>query len=66
MSINFQIPDMTCGHCVNTITQAITAQYPGANVQADVDTHSLSVTGVEDSDTLQDIIRQEGYSPSLK
>ena len=28
MSIEFQVPDMTCGHCVKTITGAVTAAVP--------------------------------------
>lgn len=66
MTISFHVPDMTCGHCVNTITQAIHAQYPEASVEADVDTHTLKVVGVDDTANLARIITEEGYSPSQK
>lgn len=63
MSFVFQIPDMTCGHCVNTITQAIQEKFEQAQVEADVSTHTLTVQGVEDVNALEKIITDEGYSP---
>ncbi|HLR83272.1 MAG TPA: heavy-metal-associated domain-containing protein [Paenalcaligenes sp.] len=64
MAIKFQIPDMTCGHCVSTITNAIQAKYDGAQVEAEVETHTLTVQGTEDAEGLESIIKQEGYSPA--
>ncbi|HLR29728.1 MAG TPA: heavy-metal-associated domain-containing protein [Paenalcaligenes sp.] len=64
MAIKFQIPDMTCGHCVSTITKAIQAQYDGAQIEAEVETHTLTVNGIEDAEALEAIITKEGYSPA--
>lgn len=66
MTISFHIPDMTCGHCVRTITEAINAQYPAAKVEAQVDTHTLTVSGVADETAVANLIKEEGYSPELK
>ncbi len=66
MAIKFQIPDMTCGHCVNTITKAIQDQFAQAQVEADVSTHTLTVGNVEDAAVLESIIKVEGYSPALE
>ena len=34
--ITFQIPAMSCGHCVRSITEAVQATDPAAQVQADL------------------------------
>ena len=41
--MTFNIPDMTCGHCVSTITKAIKALDAGAGVTADLATGTLRV-----------------------
>lgn len=64
MAIKFQIPDMTCGHCVNTITKAIQAQYNDVQIEAEVETHTLTVKGIEDAEALEALITEEGYSPA--
>jgi len=64
MALTFHVPDMTCGHCVSTITKAISAKYPNAQVTADVETHILKVDGVNDSGALIHLIKEEGYSPT--
>jgi len=65
MSIVFSVPDMTCGHCVKAITDAVTTRFPQAQVQADVDTHTVRIDGVSDQAALAEVIKEEGYSPSL-
>ena len=44
MSIEFQVPDMTCGHCVKTITGAVNAAAPGATVAVDLPSHRAAVS----------------------
>lgn len=63
MSIKFHIPDMTCSHCVHAITQAIQDQFQGAQVEADLSTHTVTVTGVGEVAAVEAVIKQEGYSP---
>ena len=41
--MTFNIPDMTCGHCVSTITKAIKALDASAEVTADLATGTLRV-----------------------
>ena len=59
------IPDMTCGHCVKTITAAVQRVAPGAIVAAQVDTHRVTVEGAPDAAALLAAIQAEGYKPSL-
>lgn len=64
MALQYQVPDMTCGHCVKTITGAVTTAVPGATVQADVASHLVTVSGTEDRTSVEAAIRDAGYSPS--
>ncbi|WP_313700672.1 heavy-metal-associated domain-containing protein [Achromobacter sp.] len=64
MSIAFQVPDMTCGHCVKTITGAVTEAVPGAVVATDLPTHRVTITGTDQADKVEAAIRDAGYEPS--
>ncbi|MGB3435255.1 heavy-metal-associated domain-containing protein [Achromobacter sp.] len=63
MSIEFQVADMTCGHCAKTITAAVNQAAPGATVTIDLPTHRVTVTGADDADRIEDAIRDAGYQP---
>ncbi|MFY3135960.1 heavy-metal-associated domain-containing protein [Achromobacter xylosoxidans] len=63
MSIEFQVLDMTCGHCVKTITGAVTAAAPGASVAVDLPTHRVTVNGTDQADKVEAAIRDAGYEP---
>ncbi|NMK44936.1 heavy-metal-associated domain-containing protein [Achromobacter sp. Bel] len=64
MSIEFQVPDMTCGHCVKTITGAVSEAAPGATVAVDLPTHRVTITGTDQADKLEAAIRDAGYAPT--
>lgn len=63
MSIEFDVPDMTCGHCVKAITDAVIAAAPGASVTVDLPQHRLSVSGADQADKIEVAIRDAGYAP---
>jgi copper chaperone len=63
LMISFQVPDMTCGHCVKTITAAVLALDSSAAVSCDVDTKKVSVDSVADAAKVEEVIRDAGYSP---
>ncbi|MCQ9616270.1 heavy-metal-associated domain-containing protein [Paenalcaligenes niemegkensis] len=63
MKYEFIIPDMTCGHCVKTITEAIHSVAPQAVVSADPATHWLTVEAVDDAQSVMMTIQAAGYSP---
>ncbi|MGE8656579.1 MAG: heavy-metal-associated domain-containing protein [Achromobacter sp.] len=63
MSIEFQVPDMTCGHCVKTITGAVTAAAPGATVAVDLPAHRVTVSGTDQAEKVEAAIREAGYEP---
>ncbi len=61
--LNLQIMDMTCGHCVNSITTAVQAVAPGATLAFDLPTHHLQVNGASDHNGIEAAIREAGYEP---
>lgn len=62
--IDFEVSDMSCGHCVATITRALKAVDPQAEVDVDLSGHRVRVqasgVGVQ---ALSDAIRDAGYTP---
>jgi copper chaperone len=60
----FEVNDMTCGHCANTIADAIEAADPGARVEIDLSTHRVQIQPVAgDEMRLAGAIAAAGYSP---
>jgi len=59
----FEIPDMTCGHCAGVITRAIQAAAPGAKVEIDIPNHRVHVEAGPNDETLVTVIREAGYTP---
>ena len=53
-----KVPDMTCQHCVATITKLIQQQDPAAQVQTDLALHTVS------EDSLISLLEDAGYTPS--
>lgn len=62
-SVSFRVEDMTCGHCVGTITNAVEKSIAGTTVQADLATHTVTVSGSSDAQPIADIITDAGYTP---
>ena len=58
----FHLPDMTCGHCVKTITRAVQSVDAAAQVQADLATHSIGVTSSASAASLSAAIAAAGYA----
>ena len=63
MPLHFNVPDMTCGHCVGAITQAIQSVAPDANVKTDLASHVVTVESSTDAKTIQQAIIDAGYEP---
>ncbi|MCI2810937.1 MULTISPECIES: heavy-metal-associated domain-containing protein [Alcaligenaceae] len=64
--IEFEVKDMTCGHCVDTITRVVKETAPTASVHIDLPQHLVRVDGVSGSGALERAIREVGYTPVLK
>jgi copper chaperone len=62
--IAFEVNDMTCAHCVGTITQAVKAVDKDAQVQIDLARHRVEIEpGSANAQELGDAIQEAGYTP---
>ena len=64
MMIAFEVNDMSCGHCVSTITKAVQALDPGARLRIDLATHRVEIEpAASNAQALSDAIKEAGYTP---
>lgn len=62
--ISFEVKDMTCGHCVSTITQALKAADRDAKVRIDLGQQLVQIEpGDLGANELAEAIREAGYTP---
>lgn len=60
---SFQVIDMTCNHCVKSITTSVHTVAPEASVLCDVATHTVTVSGTHDDKLVEKAIKEAGYTP---
>ncbi|MFG0415930.1 heavy-metal-associated domain-containing protein [Pseudomonas sp. zjy_8] len=60
----FKVSGMSCGHCVRTVTQAIKALDPAAQVDVDLAAGLVQVDSDVPAAQLEAAIRGEGYEVS--
>ena len=61
--IQFNVNDMTCGHCASVITKAVKSVEQGAAVQVDVKARLVRIDGQAEAEEFADAIREAGYTP---
>lgn len=62
--IAFEVNDMTCGHCVSTITRAVKSADQAAAVRVDLARHRVEIDPFDaDAQALADAIKEAGYTP---
>ena len=63
--IALHVPDMTCGHCVGTVTKAVQQVDSSARIRVDLDAHRVEIEPGPGASTerLVAAIREAGYSP---
>lgn len=57
----FQVQGMSCGHCVNAVTQAVKAVDPAAEVKVDLASGTVEVQSGQERAQLVRAIEEEGY-----
>ena len=62
--MKFNGPDMSCGHCVATITRAVKAVDPAAEVKADLAGKTVTVETAVPAATVARALDQAGYPAS--
>jgi copper chaperone len=60
--IEFQLPTMTCGHCVKTVTQAIQGVDAQAKVDIDLPSHRVRIESAQPEATFRSALEAEGYA----
>jgi copper chaperone len=61
--LTFRVDDMSCGHCVRAIKQAVRALDAGAAVDVDLSRHLVRVHGNLAAPVVRQALQQAGYSP---
>ena len=63
--IEFQVDDMTCGHCAGVITQAVAAVDAAATVEIDIAQHRVRIHGSDKRQEMRVALIEAGYTPVL-
>ena len=61
--IDFEVPAMSCGHCVQAITRTVQRVDPAAEVQVDLPTHRVRIGSTLDPGSFRAALTDEGYAP---
>lgn len=61
--IELKVPDMTCGHCVSTITKAVKEVDASAKVEVSLPEHRVRVDSKASKEDLVRSITEAGYTP---
>ncbi len=61
MTFIFTVKGMNCGHCTQTITNAILGRDPAAKIDTDIPKQTVTVTSSLDSEQLTETIVDAGY-----
>ena len=62
----FEVPDMTCSHCVQTVTKAIRGVDQAASVDIDIDAHEVRVRSDAEAAVLTAALQEAGYTAQPK
>lgn len=61
---SYQLPNMTCGHCLRSVTSAVQALDPLAEVQADLPAHRVQIDTTAAAEAVVAALSAAGYPPA--
>ncbi|MFM0033952.1 heavy-metal-associated domain-containing protein [Paraburkholderia strydomiana] len=64
--MEFEVKDMSCGGCANSITRAVTGVDPQATVDIDVASKIVNVDSVLSTERLLAVIEDAGFQPTVR
>jgi copper chaperone len=64
MTIELTVPDMACGACVTTITEAVQQLDEQARIKSDLKTKQVTIASTASESSLREAIAAAGYSPA--
>lgn len=59
--IEFEVKDMSCGHCASVITKTVKAVDPQAKVEVDLGSKKVRVNSGEDRASFAEALAEAGY-----
>ena len=62
--IEFEIKNMSCGHCVGAITKAVKQLDPAATVETDLVTKTVTIESSQSREVLASALAEAGYTPA--
>jgi copper chaperone len=62
--VEFNLPDMSCGHCASTVTKACKSVDPQARVEVDLTSKKVQVESTEDAQEFAQALADAGYPPA--
>jgi copper chaperone len=62
--IEFQVPAISCGHCVRAVNEAVKEVDPQAKVDVNVETKKVNVESTADRAKLVNALTEAGYPPN--
>lgn len=64
MNAVFTLPNLSCNHCVASVTRAIRAIDPDASIDVDLPAKRVSIDSDCDTPTLAHALDEAGYPPA--
>ncbi|WP_445263583.1 heavy-metal-associated domain-containing protein [Ramlibacter sp. PS4R-6] len=62
--IQFNIPQMSCGHCARAVTEAVKEVDPNATVDVDLASKQVSVVSTAERQEIVAALAEAGYAPA--
>ena len=59
--MEFNVPTMSCGHCVGVITKTVQQLDVNARISVDLPAKKISVETTQDRQTVADALAEAGY-----
>lgn len=62
--IEFEIKDMSCGHCVGAVTRAVKTLDAQADIKIDLGSKTMTVESAQSRESLAAALTDAGYPPA--
>lgn len=64
MTVEFTLPDMSCGHCVKSVTAAVQRVDPAAKLAVDLPARRVQIETTRPAQDFAVVLTYEGYPPA--
>jgi copper chaperone len=61
MSVSYIVEGMTCGGCSKSVINALKSVKESAEIQVDLETKKVTVSGLDDEGAIKDAIENAGF-----